>query len=259
MRPVTFLLVEDNPDHADLITETVDATAFVKGNEGWKMKLRKWYWGFDFESFPVNGRVWYPDGDGPFPLVLIVHGNHSMEEHSDPGYGWLGKLMASRGFILVSVDENFFNGGFMDGLNRGMIRFLIYLELEEWDLALEQIPIVRELLDAMNSQDMTRMRDAEAAILLQCALLRRLLRLRLQVRKRPPGKEISTPLQAHGLQPSKPTGCSPWVLLFPRAKPPTLRSDPTAIAPRRRTDRRAASERAGSPAASAPTALPSLA
>ncbi len=95
---------------AMLHTEPVDATPFVKGNEGWKMKLREWYWGFNFESFPVNGRVWYPDADGPFPLVLLVHGNHSMEEHSDPGYAWLGKLMASRGFILVSVDENFFNG-----------------------------------------------------------------------------------------------------------------------------------------------------
>jgi hypothetical protein len=99
-----------------LTTEPVDATPFVKGSEGWRMKLRKWYWGFDFESFPVNGRVWYPDGDGPFPLVLVVHGNHSMEEHSDPGYAWLGELMASRGFILVSVDENFFNGSWRGGL-----------------------------------------------------------------------------------------------------------------------------------------------
>ena len=103
---------------ADLITETVDASAFVKGSDGWKMKLREWYWGFDFESFPVNGRVWYPQGDGPFPLVLIVHGNHSMEEHSDPGYGWLGELLASRGFILVSVDENFFNGSWGSHLSR---------------------------------------------------------------------------------------------------------------------------------------------
>jgi len=100
-----------------LTTEPVDATPFVKGSEGWRMKLRKWYWGFDFDSFPVNGRVWYPDGDGPFPLVLVVHGNHSMEEHSDPGYAWLGELMASRGFILVSVDENFFNGSWRGSLN----------------------------------------------------------------------------------------------------------------------------------------------
>jgi dienelactone hydrolase len=60
---------------------------------------------------PVNGRVWYPQGNGPFPLVLIVHGNHNMKDFSDPGYGYLGELLASRGFIMASVDENFLNGG----------------------------------------------------------------------------------------------------------------------------------------------------
>ena len=103
---------------ADLKTESVDATPFVKGSKGWKVKLRHWYWGFDFKEFPVNGTVWYPEGDGPFPLVLIVHGNHRMQEYSDPGYAYLGELMASRGFIFVSVDENFFNGAFMSGLSR---------------------------------------------------------------------------------------------------------------------------------------------
>lgn len=103
---------------AALETETVDATPFVKNNKGWKVKLRHWYWGFDFKEFPVNGTVWYPEGDGPFPLVLIVHGNHKMQEYSDPGYAYLGELLASRGFILVSVDENFFNGAFMGGLSQ---------------------------------------------------------------------------------------------------------------------------------------------
>jgi hypothetical protein len=42
--------------------------------------------------------------------VLVVHGNHSPQDFSDPGYGYLGELMASRGFIFVSVDENFING-----------------------------------------------------------------------------------------------------------------------------------------------------
>lgn len=101
---------------ADLITTTVDVTPFVKDNKGWRMKLREWYWGFGFKEFPVNGTVWYPDGEGPFPLVLVVHGNHKMQEFSDPGYAYLGKHLASRGFILVSVDENFFNGAFQGGL-----------------------------------------------------------------------------------------------------------------------------------------------
>lgn len=103
---------------AVLRTESVDATPFVKNNKGWKVKLRSWYWGFDFKEFPVNGTVWYPEGDGPFPLVLIVHGNHMMQEYSDPGYAYLGELLASRGFIFVSVDENFFNGAFMGGLSK---------------------------------------------------------------------------------------------------------------------------------------------
>lgn len=97
---------------ARLRTTPVDATPFLKGSEGWRMTLRHWYWGFDFKHFPVNGRVWYPDGAGPYPLLLVVHGNHSMETFSDPGYGYLGVHLASRGFIVVSVDENFFNGSF---------------------------------------------------------------------------------------------------------------------------------------------------
>jgi len=103
---------------ARLKTAAVDATPFVKGSEGWRMKLRHWYWGFDFKHFPVNGRVWYPEGPGPFPLVLVVHGNHGMEDYSDPGYAYLGEHLASRGFILVSVDENFFNGSFRGSLTR---------------------------------------------------------------------------------------------------------------------------------------------
>jgi len=97
-------------------TESVDASAFVKGSKGWRMKLRHWFWGFDFEKFPRNGRVWYPSGSGPFPLVLCVHGNHNMADYSDLGYAYLGEHLASRGFIFVSVDENFFNGHFFGSL-----------------------------------------------------------------------------------------------------------------------------------------------
>jgi len=90
---------------ADLVTEPVDGSALV---ERWT-ELRTAYWGFGPEALPLNGRVWYPEGEGPFPLVLIVHGNHAMEDFSDHGYAYLGELLASRGFILVSVDENYLN------------------------------------------------------------------------------------------------------------------------------------------------------
>ncbi|MEJ2080441.1 MAG: MFS transporter, partial [Acidobacteriota bacterium] len=91
-------------------TGSVDGSRLIgrwSGRSGW---ARTRYWGFDAKELPLQARVWYPEGDGPFPLVLIVHGNHLMEQYSDPGYGYLGELMASRGFIFASVDENFLNG-----------------------------------------------------------------------------------------------------------------------------------------------------
>ncbi|MGD2093068.1 MAG: hypothetical protein PVH61_43300 [Candidatus Aminicenantes bacterium] len=100
----------------DIKTKPVDASVILKVDKGFKAKARNWYWGFDVKKFPVNGRVWYPQGQGPFPLVLIVHGNHNMHDYSDPGYAYLGELLASQGFITVSVDENFFNGGFIGGI-----------------------------------------------------------------------------------------------------------------------------------------------
>lgn len=91
-------------------TGSVDASPFASFSAA-AAKSRKSYWGFDTKAFPLNARVWYPRGEGPFPLVLIVHGNHGMKDFSDPGYAWLGELLASRGFILASIDENFLNGG----------------------------------------------------------------------------------------------------------------------------------------------------
>ncbi|WP_438347454.1 alpha/beta hydrolase family protein [Paenibacillus sp. FA6] len=90
---------------ADLKSSSVDASSYI---DKWPW-LRTLSWGFDQKSLPLNGRVWMPTGKGPFPLVLMVHGNHLMEDHSDDGYGYLGELLASRGFIAISVDENFLN------------------------------------------------------------------------------------------------------------------------------------------------------
>ncbi|MHB1097324.1 MAG: poly(ethylene terephthalate) hydrolase family protein [Gemmatimonadaceae bacterium] len=97
-------------DSVTLRTPVVNGTSFIRGADPKLLKERWKYWGFDAKRMPVNGRVWYPEGRGPFPLVLIVHGNHRMTEFSDPGYAYLGELLASRGYILASVDENFLNG-----------------------------------------------------------------------------------------------------------------------------------------------------
>ncbi|MGA3201188.1 MAG: hypothetical protein ABSF12_01710 [Bryobacteraceae bacterium] len=114
-------------------TKTIDASLFFKDFKGWKEKLRRRYWGFGFDKLPLNARVWYPRGDGPFPLVLIVHGNHGMTEFSDPGYEYLGQLLASRGFILASVDENFLNGWIVGPDKEQAVRGWMLLEhLKLW-------------------------------------------------------------------------------------------------------------------------------
>jgi hypothetical protein len=116
-------------DSVALKTKTVDASAFVT-MEPDAAKSREKDWGFGTSKYPLNGRVWFPEGNGPFPLVLIVHGNHDPLDYSDPGYGYLGELLASRGFILVSVDENFINGN-LRGESDGRA-WLLLKHLEVW-------------------------------------------------------------------------------------------------------------------------------
>ena len=101
---------------ADLLTRPVDGSQIFAGYPGLGGSYFRWYWDFDFSHLPLNGLVWYPQGEGPFPVVLIVHGNHTMTEFSDPGYAYLAEHLASHGYIVVSIDENFLNGMmFIDG------------------------------------------------------------------------------------------------------------------------------------------------
>ena len=116
-------------DSVAIKTKSVDASAFVSMQPE-QAKDRKDYWGFDAKQFPINGRVWYPDGPGPFPLVLVVHGNHNMKDFSDPGYQYLGEHLASRGFIFASVDENFLNGA-MRNENDGRA-WMLLKHLQAW-------------------------------------------------------------------------------------------------------------------------------
>jgi dienelactone hydrolase len=96
--------------NADLITPAVDGSAIFGGYSGLVDAYYQWYWGFDFRRLPLNGAVWYPAGEGPWPLVLMTHGNHPMTRPSDPGYAYLGEHLAGQGYIAVSVDQNFLNG-----------------------------------------------------------------------------------------------------------------------------------------------------
>lgn len=118
-------------------SNSVDAQLLLPDWKGKKKKWRERYWGFGADAFPLNGRVWMPAGEGPFPLVLMVHGNHSMEDYSDEGYAYLGELLASQGNIAVSVDENFLNGtwsGDFRGKEMPARAWLLLKHLEQWSV-----------------------------------------------------------------------------------------------------------------------------
>ncbi len=130
---------EKRPEYAEGVkmkTPTVDASLLLPEWKGKKKKWREKYWGFGVDSFPLNARVYMPKGDGPFPMVMMLHGNHSMLDYSDGGYGYLGELLASRGIIGVSVDENFINGhwsGDFMGKEMPTRGWLLLKHLEQWE------------------------------------------------------------------------------------------------------------------------------
>jgi hypothetical protein len=118
-------------------TQPVDGSSFLSDWDGIRGRMRIRLFGFGPDSLPLNARVWYPVGEGPFPLVLNVHGNHLAQDWSDPGYEYLGTLLASRGYIFVSVDQNFLNGShtnLMKGFsNENDARgWLLLKHLEQW-------------------------------------------------------------------------------------------------------------------------------
>ncbi|WP_053073794.1 hypothetical protein [Bacillus sp. LL01] len=121
-------------------THTVNMSPFIVHPKGLNKWYREKFWGFNLNSAPLNGRVWMPksEEEGEFPLVLIVHGNHNMADFSDGGYTYLGELLASKGYIVVSVDQNFINSGKTGHIgwdNAGRAWLLLkHLELwQKWD------------------------------------------------------------------------------------------------------------------------------
>jgi len=126
-----------------LRTKPVDGSKLLDAWKGRAAWARTRYWGFDAKQLPVQARVWYPEGPGPFPLALIVHGNHEAEKFSDPGYEYLGRHLASQGFILASVDENFLNSSITDLLGVPDIGLKEESDARGWML-LEHLRVWRE-------------------------------------------------------------------------------------------------------------------
>ena len=80
------------------------------------------------DNVPLRGVGHYPDGPGPFPLVLIVHGNHTPTHASHTGYSYLTSLLASHGMIAISIDENFLNGNVTGEMDARAIVLLRHLQ-----------------------------------------------------------------------------------------------------------------------------------
>jgi len=94
-----------------------DMTPFVDGYKGVQGYYRKQYQGYDKTKVPLAGKIWYPVEGNNYPVLFIAHGNHVLTTQSYLGYDYLGEYLASNGYVVVSVDENFCNSSTIGGLS----------------------------------------------------------------------------------------------------------------------------------------------
>ncbi len=119
---------------AALRTETIDLSDLVELGPVAR-PARRAALGYDLDTVPRNAVVWYPsEGDGPFPLLLIAHGNANLYVASEDGYAWLGEHLASHGLVVVSIDAAAFNALPVVGSLRGENHARALLMLAHLDL-----------------------------------------------------------------------------------------------------------------------------
>ena len=92
---------------------------------------------------------------------MALHGNHDPKDFSDPGYDYLGELLASRGYILASIDMNFVNGGIrQENDARG---WLLLKHLQVWDkINRDPTNVFSDLVDMENIALIGHSRGGEA-------------------------------------------------------------------------------------------------
>lgn len=57
--------------------------------------------------YHIDGIMGVPEGEGPFPLVLITHGSHSNDDETlrfDTGFRYLVETLTKQGLVVVSMD-----------------------------------------------------------------------------------------------------------------------------------------------------------
>lgn len=126
----TFTYGSRGGEGVDVPTAAVDASALLPD---WPAALSQ-AWGFDATRLPLEATVWRPVGDGPFPLVVVAHGNASVGS-SELGFDYLGETLASRGYVVASIDANFLNTGVLASAPAGAETaraWLVRAHLRQW-------------------------------------------------------------------------------------------------------------------------------
>ena len=121
-QPFLFNLYEP-----DIIAPTVDLPNFLgdySRNQGYKSDA---YHQFNNQNLGLESKVWLPINDKPLPLVIITHGN------SAPGFDYLGELLASRGHVVVQVNQTYLNGLWGENGARAWLLLEHLKQLKKWN------------------------------------------------------------------------------------------------------------------------------
>jgi hypothetical protein len=99
-----------NSDDSDIKTEAIDISQLATLEErGFFEMILALGSDYDFSETPIKGVIYLPTGKTSCPTLVIVHGNHAADEPSYLGYDYLGRYLASNGYVVVSVDESICN------------------------------------------------------------------------------------------------------------------------------------------------------
>jgi len=120
----------------DWTSRSIDLMSLLPREDEAKMHRRNQFLGYSLRDFPLNAQVWEPQNrTSPAPLVAIVHGDHFMQTSSEKGYDYLGRYLASLGYMVISIDANGLNwsadGNFWWG-EIGARAWLILAHLKLW-------------------------------------------------------------------------------------------------------------------------------
>lgn len=111
--PANF--ASDYFDYGSKDSESVNLLDYVSYS-GKKKKIRDKYFGMGLDKVPLKGKVWYPKNKKGSPVLFIAHGNHRFTTENYMGYDFLGRYLARRGYVVISVDMNMLNGFMKYGL-----------------------------------------------------------------------------------------------------------------------------------------------